>query len=188
MDDNAHAVKQIEKLMLKYDYFRHAGSETSPEKAIPLILSQRPDILFIDVEMPVMTGLDVVTKIQKEGYLPLVIFVTAYEKYAVQAIRKAAFDYLLKPVDKIELDMVIKRLREYYAKNDASVDNKLVSILTHREKDVFEMLRHCMTSIEIAERLNISPETVYTYRRRIIKKLNLNSTREILVRYPLPGK
>ena len=188
LDDNAHAVKQIEKLMANYDGFRHAGSETSPEKAICLILSQRPDILFVDIEMPGVTGLELVSRIQKDEYSPVVIFVTAHVKYAIQAIRKAAFDYILKPVDRKEMSVVIKRIEEYYSVNDYRVDDILISNLTHREKEVFELLRRGMTSCGISERLNISPETVYTYRRRIIRKLKLNSTRDIFIKYPLPDK
>lgn len=188
LDDNKHAVRQIESLMANYGGFRHSGSETSPEKAIFFILSQRPDILFIDVEMPGITGLELVSRVQKDGYSPLVIFVTAYEKYAIQAIRKAAFDFILKPIDKKELDMVIKRLEKLYTSTDTSVDDELISLLTSREKEVFELLRYGMTSSDISLRLNISPETIYTYRRKIIKKLNLNSTKEILIKFPIVSK
>ena len=188
LDDNRHVVEQIETLMSAYDGFRHAGSETLPEKAIAFILSQRPDILFIDVEMPGITGLELVSRVQKDGYSPLVIFVTAYEKYAIQAIRKAAFDFILKPIDKKELDMVIKRMEKIYASTDKTVDDELISHLTSREKEVFELLRYGMTSSDISLRLNISPETIYTYRRKIIKKLKLNSTKEILIKFPIISK
>lgn len=188
LDDNKHVVKQIETLMSVYDGFKHAGSETSPEKAISFILSQKPDILFIDVEMPGMNGMDLASRVQKDGYSPQVIFVTAYEKYAIQAIRKAAFDFLLKPIDKSELDMVINRLEKLYTSTDKTVDDELISLLTSREKEVFELLRYGMTSSDISLRLNISPETIYTYRRKIIKKLKLNSTREILIKFPIVDK
>lgn len=188
LDDNKHVVKQIETLMAAYGGLRHAGSETSPEKAISFILSHRPDILFIDVEMPGMNGLELASRIQKDGYSPMVIFVTAYEKYAIQAIRKAAFDFILKPIDKSELDMVINRLEKLYTSTDKTVDDELISLLTSREKEVFELLRYGMTSSDISLRLNISPETIYTYRRKIIKKLKLNSTREILIKFPIVDK
>jgi len=188
LDDNRHVVRQIEALMAAYDGFKHAGSETSPDKAIFFILSQRPDVLFIDVEMPGINGMEVASRIRKDGYSPLIIFVTAYEKYAIQAIRKAAFDFILKPIDKSELDMVIKRMEKLYTSTDQSVDDELISLLTSREKEVFELLRYGMTSSDISLRLNISPETIYTYRRKIIKKLKLNSTKEILIKFPIDSK
>jgi DNA-binding NarL/FixJ family response regulator len=174
--------------MSAYDGFKHAGSETSPDKAIFFILSQKPDVLFIDVEMPGINGMELASRIRKNGYSPLIIFVTGYEKYAIQAIRKAAFDFILKPIDKSELDMVIKRMEKLYTSTDKSVDDELISLLTSREKEVFELLRYGMTSSDISLRLNISPETIYTYRRKIIKKLKLNSTKEILIKFPIDGK
>ena len=188
LDDNRHVVEQIETLMSAYGGFRHAGSETFPEKAIAFILSQKPDILFIEVEMQGINGLELASRIQKDGYSPKVIFVTAHEKYAIQAIRKAAFDLILKPIDKSELDMVINRLEKIYTSTDKTVDDELISLLTSREKEVFELLRYGMTSSDISLRLNISPETIYTYRRKIIKKLKLNSTKEILIKFPIVSK
>ncbi len=184
LDDDRHAVERMEELMKSYPAFRHAGSEISPEKAISLILSNRPGILFIDVEMPGYTGIDVINRIRKENYKPLIIFVTAHEKYAIQAIKKGAFDYLLKPVSRTDLEGTLNRIAEKNRDRHFYQQKDLLETLTSREKEVLDLLRHCLTSHEIAARMNISAETVYTYRRRIIKKLRLGSTKEILVIFP----
>lgn len=184
LDDDRHAVTRMEELMKSYPSFRHAGSETSPEKAISVILSNRPGIIFIDVEMPGFTGMDVVSRIRKENYAPVIVFVTAHEKYAIQAIKNSAFDYLLKPVSRTDLEDTLNRITEKKEEKNLYQQDGLFDKLTSREKEVLDLLRHCLTSKEIAARMNISAETVYTYRRRIIKKLKLGSTKEILVLFP----
>ncbi|MDZ7738177.1 MAG: DNA-binding response regulator [Bacteroidales bacterium] len=184
LDDDRHAVERMEELMKSYPAFRHAGSETSPEKAIAVILSNRPGILFIDVEMPGYNGMDVICRIRKDNYAPVVVFVTAHEKYAIQAIKHSAFDYILKPVSKTDLEETLNRITEKNRNKNKYKQDELIELLTAREKEVLELLRHCLTSHEIATRMNISAETVYTYRRRIIKKLQLGSTKEIPVLFP----
>lgn len=170
--------------MKAYPAFRHAGSETSPEKAISVILSNRPGIIFIDVEMPGYSGIEVIGRIRKGSYKPLIIFVTAHEKYAIHAIKKAAFDYLLKPVSRTDLEDTLNRITEKKGEKNLYRQDGLIDKLTLREKEVLDLLRHCLTSHEIAARMNISAETVYTYRRRIIKKLQLRSTKEIHLIFP----
>ncbi len=184
LDDDRHAVDRMEALMKSYPAFRHAGSETSPEKAIPLILSNRPGIIFIDVEMPEYTGIDVAARIRKKDYRPVIVFVTAHEKYAIQAIKNSAFDYILKPVSRTDLEETLNRITERNKEKNVFRQDGLLDKLTAREKEVLELLRLCLTSREIAARMNISAETVYTYRRRIIKKLQLGSTKEILILFP----
>jgi len=185
IDDDPRAADMMESLLKQSAGFTVAGSETVPEKAVSIILSRRPEVLFIDVEMPGMTGLDLVTRVRKEEYNPVVVFVTAYEKYAIDAIRRAAFDYILKPYSKEELKGVLKRIRSY-KRLKAVNENNNIDRLTQREKDVFELLRKCLSSKEISSKLNISTETVYTYRRRIIRKLDIRSTKEIPLKFP-PG-
>ncbi len=73
------------------------------DEAYKMILEQVPDVLFLDVEMPGKTGFDLVGEIRKLGINPCIIFQTAFDKYAIEAIKHAAFDYLLKQIDKEEL-------------------------------------------------------------------------------------
>lgn len=75
------------------------------------ILEVSPDILLLDVEMPGRSGFDLVHDLQKIGLPACIIFVTAYDKYAIRAIKEAAFDYLLKPVDPTELLEALARYR-----------------------------------------------------------------------------
>jgi two-component system LytT family response regulator len=80
-----------------------------PLKAIDQIINKRPDLIFLDVEMPGMNGIEILKKLNLTNVKPFVIFITAFDKYTIEAIRASAFDYLLKPVDKNELAFVIER-------------------------------------------------------------------------------
>lgn len=78
-----------------------------PVQAIYLIPQWKPHLLFLDIEMPAMNGFDLLSKISEVDFP--VIFTTAYDKYAIKAIRYSAFDYLLKPIDKEEVKLTFDR-------------------------------------------------------------------------------
>ncbi len=84
--------------------------------AVAAALAHRPQILFLDIKMPGMTGLEAAQELVErwEGGqpFPLVVFVTAYDEYAVQAFEQAALDYVLKPVSEARLARTVQRLRE----------------------------------------------------------------------------
>ena len=87
--------------------------------AVQQTLSQLPDILFLDIKMPGQSGLDAAREIADEWPqqhpFPAIVFVTAYDQYAVQAFEQAAFDYLLKPVNDARLSKTIARLQNHLA-------------------------------------------------------------------------
>lgn len=108
------------------------GECASGKEAITEILSQRPDLVLLDVQMPDCTGLDVVERIGPERF-PNVIFVTAYSEYAVKAFELNAVDYLLKPFDSIRLRQSIERAVERVAgQRQAFVSDQLQALLEAR--------------------------------------------------------
>lgn len=84
------------------------GVSDKPEEAIQLIQQLRPDVIFLDIEMPRMNGLKLIEKLG--DYTGEIIFTTAYNHYAVDAIRISAFDYLVKPVSITDLQNAVARL------------------------------------------------------------------------------
>ena len=82
----------------------------SGEEGLALIETHQPDIVFLDIEMPSMTGFEMLQHIKSKNFH--LIFTTAYDQYAIKAIKYAAFDYLLKPVDIDELKLAISNLKE----------------------------------------------------------------------------
>ena len=112
LDDEKDAVIRMENLLEKIPYDTQVFSFTDPKNAVEKAKSILPDLMFVDVEMPGMSGFDVVREIQRMQIPVTVIFVTAFDQYAIKAIRNAAFDYLLKPVDVDELRETFTRYLE----------------------------------------------------------------------------
>ena len=109
------------------------GECDSGARAIETILSARPDLVLLDVQMPDCTGLEVVRQVGPHR-MPAVIFVTAYDQYAVSAFELNAVDYLLKPFDDDRLRASIARARERICgRREVSLAQKLQVLLDARE-------------------------------------------------------
>ena len=99
--------------------------------AIEAIRAERPDLVFLDVQMPGKTGLDVVRDIGAEA-MPTTIFVTAFDTYAVEAFNVAAVDYLVKPFDDERFEEAMKRARKVIAAHDmGKLRERLLAVLQH---------------------------------------------------------
>jgi two-component system LytT family response regulator len=110
------------------------GECESGEQAMQAILSQQIDLVLLDVQMPDCTGLDVVRQIGPQR-MPMVIFVTAYDEYAVKAFEMNAVDYLLKPFDDERLRASIERARERHAtRNQSALTQQLQTLLDTRRE------------------------------------------------------
>lgn len=112
VDDEPHAVEQMRKLLSEEERIQVIDGMTDPEEALAKITELKPDLLFLDIQMPGMNGFALLDALKKAGVYPSVIFVTAYDHFAVEAIKASPFDFLLKPIDKKELRKCLDR---YYA-------------------------------------------------------------------------
>jgi DNA-binding LytR/AlgR family response regulator len=101
----AHLKTQLEKL---WPELAIIGTASSGREALDCIASSRPDVVFLDIHMPGMTGLQVASEIPSDIRI---VFVTAFDQHAVDAFQKAAVDYLLKPVSEERLKLTIERLK-----------------------------------------------------------------------------
>ncbi|MEO5581970.1 MAG: LytTR family DNA-binding domain-containing protein [Saprospiraceae bacterium] len=84
------------------------GEAANGEEGLKIINTLKPDIIFLDIEMPRMNGFEMLNDIREKNFH--IIFTTAYDQYAIKAIKYAAFDYLLKPIDIDELRSAIERI------------------------------------------------------------------------------
>lgn len=183
IDDEIQIRNRLESLLLKFDNIKVLSKEGVPEKAIEKVLDLEPHIVFIDVEMPRMNGFDVIKAIREKQFYPTFIFVTAYNQYAIKAIKNEAFDFLLKPVDIDELAQTLERYKKK-AKSEQKLQNSnIYDNLTVREFDILELLKQGLTSKTIAEKLYISKTTVDTHRRNILKKTGMKSIAELIARH-----
>lgn len=92
------------------------------QTALAACEAARPDIAFLDIRMPGLTGLEVAQQLQARGTLPAVVFVTAYDQFAIEAFERAAFDYLLKPVRRERLAATVNRLQQRLADPTSAPD------------------------------------------------------------------
>jgi DNA-binding LytR/AlgR family response regulator len=109
IDDEPEAVLNLENLLKAEASVRVAGTVTDSAKALAALLKHKPDVLFLDIQMPGITGFDVLRLIKEYELKSYIVFTTAYDQFAIKAIKAGAFDYLLKPIDPAELkDAIIK--------------------------------------------------------------------------------
>jgi DNA-binding LytR/AlgR family response regulator len=111
VDDEAPARSELRYLLAGHDV-EVVGEAASGREALELARTLAYDVIFLDVEMPGATGLETAPHVREQRDPPAVVFVTAHERYAVDAFAVEAFDYLLKPVDPDRLARVLERLRE----------------------------------------------------------------------------
>lgn len=90
-------------------------SFSNPIKAIKAIKKERPNVLFLDIQMPEMSGFELLEKVQ--GFFDHVIFITAYDEYAIKAIKVSAIDYILKPIESNILKKCINKLNTVLSKD-----------------------------------------------------------------------
>ena len=112
VDDEAPARGELRYLLSAHPIVDVVGEAATAGEALTLAESVRYDVVFLDVELPGLTGLDAALFILDRRERPAVVFVTAHERYAVDAFAVEAFDYLVKPVEPERLARVIERLAQ----------------------------------------------------------------------------
>ena len=108
VDDEQPARERLRRLLASHGEIEIVGEASDGREAIEKVLEIRPDIVFLDIQMPGCTGLEVVASLPAPR--PRVIFCTAYDHYAVDAFELRALDYLLKPINRARLDEALARL------------------------------------------------------------------------------
>jgi DNA-binding LytR/AlgR family response regulator len=110
VDDEKPARGELRYLLAAHPEVEIVGEAASAGEALALAESVRYDVVFLDIELPGMTGIEVARLVLDRSERPAVVFVTAHERYAVDAFAVEAFDYLVKPVEPDRLARVVARL------------------------------------------------------------------------------
>jgi DNA-binding LytR/AlgR family response regulator len=117
-DDERPAREFLKTILREFEDVEIVGEAENGAEAIEIIKKEKPDLALLDLQMPEITGLEVV-KMLRRSQLPLVAFVTAYDEYAVQAFEVNAIDYLLKPIEKARLRETLERVSERLEQTDS---------------------------------------------------------------------
>jgi two-component system LytT family response regulator len=108
VDDERLARKELMEMLESYDSLEIIGEAQNAEEALAVLQTQTPDVVFLDIQMPEVDGFQFLNRLESVNFE--VVFVTAYDEYALRAFQVNALDYLLKPIDQNRLNQVIERL------------------------------------------------------------------------------
>ncbi len=134
VDDEAPARRKILRLLRQEPDVEVVGEAGGAEAAIAAIEKHRPDLVFLDVQMPGMDGFGVVQAIPSKQ-MPRVVFVTAHDKYALRAFEVHAFDYLLKPFGEERFRTVLRRAREQNAQSNDGFAARIQELLGQLQRE-----------------------------------------------------
>jgi two-component system LytT family response regulator len=131
VDDETHARARLRQLLAGEVDFEIVAECGNGRQAVEAVRREKPDLIFLDVQMPRLSGFDVCELLTAEGAtLPLIVFVTAYDQYALKAFEVHAIDYLLKPFDRERFQKTLARAREHVRRSRAGAsDDRLASLL-----------------------------------------------------------
>ena len=109
VDNNRQSCRRMEELLSKIPDIHIIESVYKADEAVFEIVKHKPDIVFMEIEMPGMSGFEIAKAVRLQRTWPKFIVVTEHEQYAIKALRNAAFDYLVKPVDIEDLKEAVDR-------------------------------------------------------------------------------
>lgn len=145
VDDESLARKGLRLRLDKMQGVSVLAECANGREALEAVSADKPDVMFVDIQMPGMSGFDLVSKLQSDD-MPLVVFVTAYDEYAIEAFDVHAVDYLLKPIDDDRLESAVERARQHLAQRGAVSDKQrllelIISITGKSEVSVSRLLQ-----------------------------------------------
>ena len=136
VDDEPIARAGLRKLLEAEADMRVVGECRDGAEAVARIRSDRPDLVFLDVQMPELTGFEVLSSLAPDEF-PAIVFVTAYDTYALDAFEASAVDYLLKPFDRERFARALSRARRFLAGDQlAAFRSRIASVLQAVAGDV----------------------------------------------------
>jgi len=121
VDDERLARKELSNLLSAYNDIEIIAEIGNAEEAIEAIEREKPDVLFLDIQMPGYTGFDLLNEIH---FTPIVVFVTAYDEFALKAFEVNALDYMLKPIETSRLEETIEKIRTKYKQKKVLESNQ----------------------------------------------------------------
>jgi two-component system, LytTR family, response regulator len=132
VDDEQDALTNLQHLLESFSQVQILAKISNPETAVAKISELKPDIIFLDIEMPIKSGFAILCDLYQSDIKPEAIFVTAFDKYAIEAIRHAAFDFLVKPVNMEDLKNAIDRYSK--KKKETNKDGQIKRLLDSLNK------------------------------------------------------
>jgi len=195
-DDHKIVRDGLKRILAASEDIRVAGEASSGDEALALVRANDYDVVMLDMSMPGLAGIDLIKrlKLEKPKLRLLVLSMHAEHQYAARALKAGASGYLTKDSAAEQLLGALRKIAAGGVHISEAAAASLVSggrqpheTLSDREFEVLRLLVEGLGPTDIAERLHLSVKTVSTHKTRILDKLGLGSTAE-LVRYALENK
>lgn len=150
VDDEPLARKGILLRLAAYPELEVIAECANGEEAVAAVQKLEPDVMFLDVEMPVLDGFGVLKKLQQNsGKLPYVVFVTAFDQYALDAFNVSAVDYLLKPIEESRLQAAVDKLQKALeARDDHKHKGQLAEVVARLTGENAQQILHRLDAAE----------------------------------------
>ena len=133
IDDEKPSCERLKRLLDSFPQINVIGCFTNSRQGLDSILKQKPDLLFLDIELEKnISAFDLIKQLDKNIYRPHIILVTGFSQYSIKAIKNEVFDYLIKPVDIDELKASVNRLTEHLSLKTSQILAKF-NMLSSRE-------------------------------------------------------
>lgn len=165
VDDENHCTESLAILLKSHcPAVEVIGKYNRSEEALPVLDQETFDVLFLDIEMPVYNGFELLNRLSNKSFD--IVFTTAYDQFAVKAFKYSAFDYLLKPIDSTELKECVAKLGEKKRQGDLEDQLDFLRSVLVREQQVPKKIALPTTSgleyVEIAEIIRCESDSNYT--------------------------
>jgi DNA-binding NarL/FixJ family response regulator len=198
-DDHGIVRKGLRLQLEQNSEFEVVGEATDGREAVAMAEELTPDIVIMDIAMPNLNGIQATTQIMKKNPQTGVIILSMYsdETYLTRTLAAGAKGYLLKENAEVDLERAVQVVAQRKPFFSPAIANTLLEdymrqmqqrglqdsydLLTEREKEILQLLAEGNSNKDVAGMLNLSPNTVETHRTRIMQKLDLHSTAEIVL-------
>jgi len=198
-DDHTVVRKGLRLLLESYSDFEVVADAADGRQAVALAEEHRPDVVVMDVAMPILNGIEAARQISARLPHSAIVFLSMHsdESYVLKALKAGARAYLLKDSAEYDLVNAVKAVSDGKAFFSPAISKMLVEdyvrqmqerkvedsyeLLTTRERELLQLLAEGKNNKEVAALLNLSLYTVETHRSNIFQKLNLHSTAELIL-------
>ena len=202
VDDHDIIRAGIKSVLKPHAEYEVCAEAANGDEALECVEKFKPDILLLDISMPKIGGLDIISRVKRVSAQTKIIIISVHKlgAYVLKALRQGVSGYLNKDNVAEELILALSRvvagkvylgeaISEYLADSvkEPKKKNEAISALNERESDVLRLVVGGKTAKETAEILFISRRTVENYKNSILKKLNLHKTSD-LIKYALENK
>jgi DNA-binding NarL/FixJ family response regulator len=182
VDDQNDARNRLHQMLENFENYKVIASTGETDHAVAQICLLRPDIVFLDIEMPLKSGFQIIDEVKSRNVYPTFIFVTAHTQYIIKAIKKSVFDYLFKPINIKELSITLERFMLAKLSGENMIHLPFFSCLGEREKEVMKYAIYGFNSIEIAKIMSVSKSTIDTHRKNILKKTGAKKISDLIIK------